>query len=168
MKKIILITLILALFTAGETKENDSVMKYVENGFTYQYNREGHYFEMYSPNNIKIANIFFFDNGPDYYSEGLRRIVEDNKIGFIDKKNRIVIEPQFDFAKPFQDGFALVVKDPVFKKTGEHTVISGGKWGLVNRKGILVVPMEYDDIIDYSKREAVVMLKNKKVHIKIR
>ncbi len=46
--------------------------------------------------------VFNYDNGPDYPSYGLFRIVKNGKIGFADEKTgEIVIEPSFDCADPF-------------------------------------------------------------------
>lgn len=141
-----------------------------DQGYTYKFNPEKKYFEYYSPEGKRIANIFFFDNGPDYYSEGLRRIVKDNKIGFINRKNIIVISPRFDFAFPFKNGYALVIKDPVYETMGEHTAVHGGKYGLVNRLGRLVVPIKYDYILDWSEEngKVLVSLNGKRITLTIK
>ncbi len=166
MKRILAASLLL-IFSMSLYAE-DWVIK--EKNGTCRFNSEKKYFEYYSLKGRKIANIFFFDNGPDYYSEGLRRIVENGKIGFINRKNRIAVKPQFDFAFPFGGGFSVVIKDPVYEKMGEHTAVKGGKYGLVNRYGRIVVPMKYDSIADYSKESgtAVVYLDKKKIILKIR
>src|SRR5690606_38550055 len=48
-----------------------------------------------------ILRPYFFDNGPDYFEEGLARFVENGKVGFHDKALNIVIPAQYDFAYPF-------------------------------------------------------------------
>jgi|GEM_PF-5625912 len=166
MKKLLIVSIMLLITSSLYAK--DWIIR--EKGYTYKFNPEKKYFEYYSPRGRKIANIYFFDNGPDYYSEGLRRTVRNNKIGFINRKNIVVIRAEFDFAFPFRNGYALVIKDPVYEKMGEHTAVHGGKYGLVNRQGRLVVPMKYDDISEwsYNTGKAVVYLKGKKITLKIK
>ena len=43
-----------------------------------------------------------YDNGPDYFSDGLARYVEDDKYGFFDMSGEIIIEAQFEFAFPLK------------------------------------------------------------------
>lgn len=114
-------------------------------GFRYIYNADHHYWEYYSPKNKKIANIVWFDNGPDYYSEDLRRIIENKKYGFINKKNQIIIKPQFDWAEPFYNGYARVANNVIFKRDSDkHLLVTKGKWGLINLNGKIIVPLEYN------------------------
>ena len=50
-------------------------------GFSYNskiFDREGHF----------LYSSFWFDNGPDYYVEGLRRFVENGKMGFADRNGK--------------------------------------------------------------------------------
>ena len=50
----------------------------------------------------KSFKAYHFDNGDDYFCEGLQRIVDDNgRIGFADSTGKVVITPQFAFAFPF-------------------------------------------------------------------
>lgn len=85
-----------------------------------------------------------FDNGPDYFSEGLARTRRNGKIGYFDKSLKIVIEPQFDFAFPFEGGLAIVCNGCVGKRVGEHEIMSGGLWGAVDRNGKIVHPIQFD------------------------
>lgn len=48
-------------------------------------------------------SIYQFDNGDDYFCEGLQRIVnKDGKIGFADSLGNVAIEPRFAFAFPLR------------------------------------------------------------------
>ena len=47
-----------------------------------------------------------FDNGPDYFVEGLSRCVDNGKVGFVNLQGAIVIQPQWDWASPFNYGYA--------------------------------------------------------------
>ena len=82
------------------------------------------------------------DNGPDAVSEGLFRIERDGKLGFADMNGDIVIEPQFQFVYPFQpSGYAVFCQDAELIKEGEYACYKNGKWGAIDRKGRMVVPL---------------------------
>lgn len=50
---------------------------------------------------------FIFENGPDYLSEGMYRIVdEQGRMGFANARHQVVITPQFSFSFPFEHGQA--------------------------------------------------------------
>jgi hypothetical protein len=116
-------------------------------GYRYVYDATRRWFAFFSPVGKKIANVVFFDNGPDPWSEGVRRIQdEQGRYGFMDKSQRLVVAPAYDYAVPFDGGFAKVAKDPVFRKVGEHTALVKATWGLVDRRGRLVVPIRYETL----------------------
>ena len=53
----------------------------------------------------ELFEVYKIDNGPDYVSDGLFRIVGKNsKIGFADTCGAIVIPPVFSYATPFHNG----------------------------------------------------------------
>lgn len=56
-----------------------------------------------------LADAYAFDNGPDYFQEGLARIRgADGTVGFITRDGTIVIRPQFADADSFCHGVATV------------------------------------------------------------
>ncbi len=65
----------------------------------------------------------------DIYSEGLAGFKKDGLWGYMDHDFDPVIEPQYDFATPFNGGFAKVMKGKYF--------------GYINKKGDLVIPAKY-------------------------
>ncbi|WP_374330347.1 WG repeat-containing protein [Soonwooa sp.] len=84
----------------------------------------------------------WFDNGVDYYEEGLRRYVDGNKVGFADKDGKLTIPAQWDFAEPFQYGYAKVYVGgwkKQYEKGGEHWfIVPSSKKSqsyLINKKG---------------------------------
>jgi len=94
----------------------------------------------------KTAPALRFDNGADYFVEGLARSVKAGKVGFVNLDLVEVIAPVWDFASPFQDGLASVCNGCAPKSDGkEHTIISGGKWGYIDKLGKVVVPVVYDE-----------------------
>lgn len=54
-----------------------------------------------------FRETFWFDNGPDYFQNGLARVIVEGKFGFMDSTLEIRILPQWDFVHPFVDGVAL-------------------------------------------------------------
>lgn len=83
------------------------------------------------------------DNGPDYFSEGFTRIVQDGKYGFMNARGDVVIAPQFAYAEPFSGGYALVCGDCRISKAGKHTSMTGHKWGLINDVGAIALRLEH-------------------------
>jgi hypothetical protein len=100
-----------------------------------------------------VRRALYFDNGPDYFVNGLARTEWNGKIGFFNKELSIVIEPEYDFAFPFEKGISIVCMGCTMKKTGEYTKMVGGKWGAINLNGEIVQP------IIYSKDELQKILK---------
>lgn len=62
--------------------------------------KKGTFYRMDRKGNLKFESVFF-DNGWDYYEQGLARFLKNGKVGFHDKKGNIIIKPEYDFAKPF-------------------------------------------------------------------
>lgn len=85
-----------------------------------------------------VYEPYIYDNGPDYPSDGLSRIIDENdKVGYIDAKGAMVISPQFDWASPFEEGVAQFCegcKEELIHDD-EHTQIVGGKWGTITKDG---------------------------------
>jgi len=108
---------------------------------------------------------FIYDNGPDYFEEGLSRYVENGLIGFIDEKCQIVIKAQYEFVTPFKNGYASFCVGYAPMKSGEHFIMAGEGWGAINKKGKVVIEAIYDDPIIFEKNKAKVTLKGKSFYI---
>jgi hypothetical protein len=89
-----------------------------------------------------LYNIFPFDNGPDYASDGLFRIIKDNKIGYANEETgKVVIKPQFDCAFPFENGVAKVgMNCTTYSDDAEHHIWTTDNWIYINAKGKKVNP----------------------------
>jgi len=72
------------------------------------------------------------------------------KYGFIDKSGKVVIEPQFDGASNFSEGFARVKKDD--------------KWGFIDKSGKMVIEPQFDDAEPFSEGLAKVKKDGKVVN----
>ncbi len=93
----------------------------------------------------------YFDCGYDF-NNGLCYMCKDGKIGFINTKGNWVIEPQFYFTSGFVNGFATVVKE---KK---------GNYGVIDEKGILVIPFNFKNIFNFSKTGIAPAVVNSSTH----
>jgi len=90
----------------------------------------------------RTAPALRYDNGADYFVEGLARSPRDGKVGFVDELLELVVPRQWDFAFPFEDGHARVCSGCVIRRAGgEHSEVVGGRWGYVDREGRVVVPV---------------------------
>ncbi|MBM9545385.1 WG repeat-containing protein [Leptospira sp. 201903074] len=108
--------------------------------------------------NQLLLQVYIYDNGPDYYSEKLARFVENKKFGFFDSHCKKQIPANYDFVYPFENGHSIVCNGCESKLNGEHSTIVGGKYGLINKKGKIIIPPEYDSIdsINFKKKTAIV------------
>jgi hypothetical protein len=113
---------------------------YDKNGLGYLYSSVGIF---YFTKAGLVRKTLYFDNGPDYFKEGLARTEWNGKIGFFDEELSIVIEPIYDFAYPFENGLSIVCDGCIKKNIGEHVDIIGGNWGAINKKGEVVYPIVY-------------------------
>jgi hypothetical protein len=87
-----------------------------------------------------LYGIFSYDNGPDYPSEGLFRILENNKIGYADSiSGKVLIKPQFDCAWPFDNGVAEVSTNCLTESQGEHGSWISEHWFYIDKTGKKVV-----------------------------
>jgi hypothetical protein len=110
--------------------------------------------------------VFPFDNGPDYPSEGLFRIVDGGRIGFADTTGRVVIPPRFSAVLPFHQGRAAFCTGCTTVREGEHSRWQGGKWGFIDRQGRVVVPAMYEALVkDFRDGRAVVVTRGDTVAI---
>ncbi len=91
------------------------------------------------------APVVTWDNGADYFSDGLARTMIDGKIAYIDKDFKVVLAPLYDYAWPFENGVAMVCEGCRAEKLpgGEHTPMLGGAWGFIDKAGAEVVPVRY-------------------------
>ena len=89
--------------------------------------------------------VISYDNGADYFSEGLTRSLVKDKIAYYNPKFEMVIESKYDWGWPFSEGRALVCIGCSAKKPDEfgNKPVTGGVWGYINKKGKELVPVKY-------------------------
>ncbi|MDF3818553.1 WG repeat-containing protein [Leptospira sp. 96542] len=118
--------------------------------------------------NKPLLESFVYDNGPDYISEKLARFVENGKMGFHDESCKKIILAEYDFVFPFENGLAIVCNGCYSESDGDHSSIVGGKYGVINKKGKLVVPIEYDSINSIDAKTKTIQVKKDQKIIKIK
>lgn len=140
---------------------------FTENGVGFVYGKDG--WICIDPQNKVLVNAFAFDNGPDEFSEGLARFVEHSKFGFFDPSCNKIIAANFDFAFQFQEGFSKVCNDCKSVSDGEHSRIEGGKYGLIDKTGKVVIPIEYDSLSEIDPETKILTAtkdgKKKEIHL---
>ena len=83
----------------------------------------------------ELFEVFRYDNGPDYVSDGLFRIVDKGKIGYANMDGEIVILPIFDCAYPFKNGKAKVSLNCKKTPENEHQIWESNKWYSIDKTG---------------------------------
>lgn len=87
-------------------------------------------------NNVgkELFEVYKIDNGPDYVSDGVFRIVgKDSKIGFADTCGVIIIPPVFSYATPFRKGIAKVTFEGKYIKQGEYQSWKSNHWFFIKK-----------------------------------
>lgn len=103
--------------------ESGMAMAKLEEGWRY-INKEGEAFQFNGD-----AKLYGFSNGL-----AISRREADRKIGFIDNTGDWAIEPQFENARDFVNGFAAVQKNRL--------------WGLIDKKGTWVIEPKFSKLMD--------------------
>lgn len=76
-----------------------------------------------------------------WFSEGLAMFQTlDNKFGFVDKTGKVVVNPQFEYARPFNEGYAAVCQNK--------------KWGFIDQSGKIVINPQFDGVMDFHNGKA--------------
>lgn len=87
------------------------------------------------PSQKELFEVFWFDNGPDYLSEGLFRIIKNGMIGYANEKGEVVIRPRFKCAFPFKNNRAKVALECEQVSEGEHSRLTSNEWFFIDKDG---------------------------------
>lgn len=76
----------------------------------------------------RALHVKVMDNGPDWFEDGLVRVLVGGKVGFADQNLHLIIPAIYDGAYQFRDGRALVCTGCVLVSDGEgHSHYEGGR-----------------------------------------
>lgn len=76
-----------------------------------------------------------------WFSEGLAMFQTSNgKFGFVDESGKVVINPQFEYARPFHESYAAVCQNK--------------KWGFIDKSGKIVINPQFEGVMDFHKGKA--------------
>jgi hypothetical protein len=89
-----------------------------------------------------MAPVMVYDNGPDEFPDSLARSPVGQKVGYIDRRLRLVIPAKYDGAFPFQHGVAVVCLGCTVVSDGDHSWYEGGAWGCIDRRGRELKPFK--------------------------
>lgn len=96
-----------------------------------------------------------------YKSESWFPVYVNGKAGYIDRTGKVVLEPQFDGASYFSEGFARV-------SVGLDTIISAGySQGFIDESGAIVIKPQWDVVSHFSEGLAAVGIDQTKQEMKI-
>lgn len=83
-----------------------------------------------------LFDLVVFDNGPDYFVEGLTRVKRNGKMGFANKYGEVVIPCIYDYARWFKNGRAQVTFDAVkYYDLDERLRVDSDEWFTIDRAG---------------------------------
>lgn len=115
-----------------------------------EWNSAKHQFWLLNAWGNRVERAFLHDGLPDELVEGRVRCTnEARQVGFLNRRGRMQIPARYTVAFPFYHGFSVVSQgcqqEPICPGGDtEHTVWRGGKWGVIDRHGRAVVPVQYD------------------------
>lgn len=99
---------------------------------------------------VAAAGYWWMNRPAERYkpdNSGLYRIKLDDKFGFMDRRGKTVISPQFDMAGEFSEGLA--------------SIKAGSRFGYINTKGAVAITPQFDDAAPYRYGRAAVRLGNR-------
>lgn len=107
------------------------------------------------------------------------------KIGYLNTKGKIIIEPKFNMGSEFYDNYANIIKDSIYgyiNRDGKETYLENytdvffyygntgiakknGKYGLIDRKGDSLTEFKYTMVSNFGFNHFKCQAVNKKKHI---
>ena len=84
--------------------------------------------------------VMTYDNWADEFQSGLARSEVAGKVGYIDRRLRLVLPRIYDGAFPFEKGRAVVCFGCTRRSDGEHSYYAGGSWACVDARGREIRP----------------------------
>jgi len=95
----------------------------------------------------KIVTLNFSFDKLEPFADGMAVVEVDGKYGYVDKQGTLIVKPQYDRAYPFDQGVAIVGR---VDKLG----LIADEYGLIDRTGKFIIPLEYGYISDFHEDRA--------------
>ena len=91
----------------------------------------------------RMMRMITFDMGPDGFAAGRARATIGGKLAYVDRRLRVRLRTRYDWGEPFAGGRAAVCIGCVEVRMdgGEHMMMAGGRWGVIDRHGRELVPV---------------------------
>ncbi|MCW3847585.1 WG repeat-containing protein [Sphingomonas sp. LB-2] len=84
--------------------------------------------------------VMTFENWADEFHSNRARSEADGKIGYVDRRLRLVLPRIYDGAFPFEKGRAVVCFGCTRETDGEHSYYAGGSWACIDPSGREIRP----------------------------
>lgn len=109
---------------------------------------------------IEIKKLMYLNQiGYNIFSEGLAIIKMNDKFGFFNKFEEVVIPIIYDKVKDFCNGYASVCIEKRHKES--EGILDDNElnplWGIIDKKGKIIAPIIYNSILQITKDYAVVI-----------
>ena len=83
-----------------------------------------------------LFDIVMFDNGPEPFNENLTRVLRNGKMGYANKFGQIIIPCEYDYAKWFENGKAVVTYNAKeYFDLDDHKRVESDEWFVIDKKG---------------------------------
>ncbi|MBB1595418.1 hypothetical protein [Achromobacter sp. UMC46] len=94
----------------------------------------------------KSVPVLTYDNSADDFEAGLTRGPWSGGMAYYDTALDRVLATPYEWVDRFSGGLAIVCEGcrKAFTQDGEHSFMSGGEWGAIDRQGRLALPLRPD------------------------
>lgn len=94
----------------------------------------------------KSVPVLTYDNSADDFEAGLTRGPWSGGMAYYDTALNRVLATPYEWVDRFSGGLAVVCEGcrKAFTPDGEHSFMTGGEWGAIDRQGTLVLPLRPD------------------------
>lgn len=116
-------------------------------------------FTTYTPSLYDLHHVMSCNPRYELKNPTLFPIIQDRKMGYIDKNGKIVITPKYTYADDFYEGLARVrVGGRKPSSLHENDMTKGGKYGFIDTKGDFVIKPIYDYAANFGNGKAEVRM----------
>lgn len=94
----------------------------------------------------KVYGTYRFEAVHVFNDSTYAAVMINDKWGFVNAAGEMVIEPQYEDARSFSNGFAAVMQD--------------GKWGFIDMSGQMVIEPQFENAKDFNDHGCVFVIRN--------